>query len=166
MRGAGLLVLGVMLAPGLLACGGATLFPEPAPCVAPTAVPTTRSPSSQYFASVRRSVEQIATLREQLRASYPGDKFSRTSQFRLDFAAYADNTACVAQALMDIEPTTAAFEPYDADLDAALQALIEHTAAGREAVRKRNVSDYRAWYQGVDSKIDAVKTASNASRPR
>lgn len=158
------------LAASLLAasCGDAPEFPEPVPCTAPSPVPTIpeRNPSSPYFNTVRVSVDRIATLREQLRSAYPGDKFSRTSEFRLYFATYADNTICAAEALRDLKPTGANFEAYDRDLDAALDALITHTSAGREAIRKRNVSEYRDWYREVDLKIDAVKAASNATRSR
>jgi hypothetical protein len=49
-------------------------------------------------------------------------------------------------------------------MDSALQGLIDHTVAGREAVRKRNKSDYGDWYNGVDAKLDAVRAASNATR--
>lgn len=160
--------LAAIALPAALACGGATAFPEPAICATPTAVPsvTGRGAASQYFAAVRLSVDQLSALREQLRAAYPGDKFSRDAEFRIAFANYADTTNCVAQGLRDIKPPSIAFEMYDADLDAALQALIEHTAAGREAVRRRNVSDYRAWYREADLRIDAVKTASTAARMR
>lgn len=158
------------LATSLLAasCGDAPEFPEPAPCVAPSPVPTTpgRGAATPYFTTVRISVDRIASLRAQLRTAYPGDKFSRASQFRLDFATYADNTICAAEALRDLRPTGANFDAYDRDLDTALDALIAHTAAGREAIRRRNVSDYRDWYRDVDLKIDAVKAASNATRSR
>ncbi|MEO6397807.1 MAG: hypothetical protein ABIP13_05020, partial [Tepidiformaceae bacterium] len=99
-------------------------------------------------------------LRETLRSAYPGDRFSRISQFRVDFATYADNTTCSAQNLMDLRPPSANVEAFDADLDGALEALIEHSRAGRQAVQARNVTDYRAWYQGVDEKIAAVRTAA------
>ena len=149
-------------------CGTAATCPDPPTCATPTPLPITpgRGSSNPYFTSVRVSVDRVASLREQLRAAYPGDKFSRSSQFRVDFATYADTTACVARTLKDLKPTTATFEQYDADLDAAVQALIEHTALGRDAVRRRNVSDYRVWYSGVDLKIAEVRTASNAPRQR
>ena len=113
-----------------------------------------------YFATVRTAVDRLAMLRETLRNTYPGDKFSRESQFRVDFAAYADSTVCGAQNLVGVRAPAANFEQFDRDLDAALQGLIDHTQAGRTAVKARNVSDYRTWYQGVDLKLDAVKAAA------
>jgi hypothetical protein len=56
------------------------------------------------------------------------------------------------------------FREYESTLDAALQALIEHTRAGREAVRARNVSDYRKWFDGADARIVAVREAALAVR--
>ena len=109
---------------------------------------------------MRTAVDRLATLRETLRNTYPGDKFSRESQFRVDFAAYADSTVCGAQNLVGVRAPAANFEQFDKDLDAALQGLIDHTQAGRTAVKARNVSDYRTWYQGVDLKLDAVKAAA------
>lgn len=155
---------------GLLAgCSAPSTFPEQEPCTAPSPSPTA-SPrggtSGQYFTEIRRSADGIVTLREQLRAAYPGDKFSRASQFRVDFATYADKTVCLAQFLKGVQPTNPSFAAFDAELEERLQALIDHTLAGREAVRKRNVSEYRDWYGGVDAKIEAVKSAANARSTR
>lgn len=152
----------LVLLPMLAACGGGAAFPEPTPCAqAPSAVAGSgRQAINQYFASVRTAVDRLAMLRETLRNTYPGDKFSRESQFRVDFAAYADSTVCGAQNLVGVRAPAANFEQFDRDLDAALQGLIDHTQAGRTAVKARNVSDYRTWYQGVDLKLDAVKAAA------
>jgi hypothetical protein len=64
--------------------------------------------------------------------------------------------------MFDVDPPDARFSEYDANLDAVLQELIAHTRAGREAVRVRNVSDYRDWFKEVDGKIVAVRQAANA----
>ena len=152
----------LVLLPMLAACGGGAAFPEPAPCAQPPSAVagSGRQATNQYFATVRTAVDRLATLRETLRNTYPGDKFSRESQFRVDFAAYADSTVCGAQNLVGVRAPAANFEQFDRDLDAALQGLIDHTQAGRTAVKARNVSDYRTWYQGVDLKLDAVKAAA------
>ena len=152
----------IIVLPLVAACGGGAAFPEPTPCAqAPSAVAGSgRQAINQYFASVRTAVDRLAMLRETLRNTYPGDKFSRESQFRVDFAAYADSTVCGAQNLVGVRAPAANFEQFDRDLDAALQGLIDHTQAGRTAVKARNVSDYRTWYQGVDLKLDAVKAAA------
>ena len=153
--------------PVLAACGSTTAFPEPAPCPAPAAASPTasaRQATNRYFASVTSAVNGLASQREALRSQYPGDKFSRESQFRVDFAAYADSTVCGAQNLVGVRAPAANLEQFDRDLDAALQGLIDHTQAGRTAVKARNVSDYRTWYQGVDLKIEAVKAAAAGPR--
>ena len=152
----------LVLLPMLAACGGGAAFPEPAPCAQPPSAVAGggRQAINLYFSSVRTAVDRLATLRETLRNTYPGDKFSRESQFRVDFAAYADSTVCGAQNLVGVQAPAANLEQFDRDLDAALQGLIDHTQAGRTAVKARNVSDYRTWYQGVDLKLDAVKAAA------
>ena len=86
MRKAGALLL--LLCPAFAACGGGSAFPERAVCPAPTplAAATGRQATTQYLASVRAGVDRLAGLRETLRSAYPGEKFSRVSQFRVDFA--------------------------------------------------------------------------------
>lgn len=145
------------------------VFPDEVECVQPAPVATSqRTPGAvspqAYTGRMRSSAETIERLRSGLRAKYPEDTFYRREAFRPDFAAYADDTICTAQGMLDLTAPDARFEKYEADLDAALTELIEHTRAGREAVRARNVSDYRDWFKGVDAKIGAVRTAANAVR--
>lgn len=152
----------------LTACGGGAAFPDPVPCATPipAASVTPRQAVNQYVSGVRTAVDRLATLRETLRNEYPGDKFSRDSQFRVDFAAYAGSTVCGAQNLKELRAPSPNLEQFDTNLDAALQALIDHTQTGRAAVKARNVSDYRNWFQGVDAKIDAVRAAASQSGTR
>lgn len=165
---AAIIAFGSVLLPALAACGGGTTFPEPPVCA--TAAPATsaspRQAINQYLNAVRAGADRLSSLREALRSSYPGDRFPGESQFRVDFAAYADATICGAQNAMNARPPAATLEQFDIALDAALQDLIEHTQRGRRAVKARNVTDYRAWYQGVDEKIAAVKRAAAQSAPR
>jgi len=153
------------------ACGSPAegVFPDEIECVQPAPVATSqRAPGSvspqAYTARMRSSSDTIERLRSGLRAKYAEDTFYRREAFRPDFAAYADETICTAQGMLDLTAPDARFEKYEADLDAALTALIDHTRAGREAVRARNVSDYRDWFKGADAKIAAVRTAANAVR--
>ena len=67
--------------------------------------------------------------------------------------------------MFELAPPDARFSAYDAKVDAALTDLIAHTRAGREAVRSRNVSDYRDWYSGVDARIAAVRLAASEGSP-
>ena len=156
-------VVALVVLPVLGACGGGAAFPEPTPCATPVpaAAVTTPQAGTQYVSSVRSAIDRLARLREALRNEYPGDKFSRDSQFRVDFAAYADSTVCGAQNLRELRAPSPNLEQFDANLDEALQALIDHTQTGRAAVEARNVTDYRKWFQGVDAKVEAVKAAAS-----
>ncbi|WP_322796862.1 hypothetical protein [Tepidiforma sp.] len=155
---------------GLLAAGCGTPdanFPEPAACPSPAAVPTSRATPGTasvpaMLARIRNGAAELAALRERLRESYPSDTFSRRDAFRPDFARYADATLCLARELRGLTPPPR-LEAWKARVDAALDALIAHTEGGREAVRTRNVSEYRDWYRGVDARIDAVEEAAAAT---
>ncbi|MCC6959122.1 MAG: hypothetical protein IT301_04685 [Dehalococcoidia bacterium] len=150
------------------ACGGnASSFPAEAECPAPAPLPTVRTaPGSvstrAYLTRLRTSSESLVKLRDTLRASYPDDTFYRRDAFRPDFARYADETLCTAQAMLDLAAPDARFERYETNLDAALAELITHTRAGRDAVRQRNTSEYRDWYKDVDAKTRAVREAAFA----
>lgn len=146
-------------------CGGSSTFPEEAECPAPAPLPTVRNQPGvvsfgSYLTRLRTSADTLSQLRADLRAKYPDDTFYRRDDFRPDFAEYADQTVCVAQAMQSLGPPNSRFAESDEKLDAALGALIDHTRAGREAVRARNVSDYRAWFKDADAKIEAVRTLS------
>ena len=150
----------------LSACGGApSTFPEETVCVQPAALPTSRatpgavSPQA-YVRRLQDSATNLEKLRADLRSDYPEDTFYRREEFRPDFAEYASQTVCTAQSMFDLDPPDGRFAEYDAKVDAALTDLIAHTRAGREAVRSRNVSDYRDWFQGVDARIAAVRLAA------
>lgn len=164
-RAAVLLAAGVLLA----ACGTADAnFPAETVCPSPAAVPTSRAspgtPSQQAFvAMVRAGARTLQQERERLREAYPTDTFYRRESFRPDFAAYADRTICVARELRAMAAPGTRLVGWKANVDSALDALIAHTEEGREAVRTRNVSEYRAWYREVDARIDAVVAAANAA---
>lgn len=149
--------------------GGSGSFPEEAECPAPAPIATSRaqpgttSPQA-YTARMRSSSDALAKLRADLRGKYPEDTFYRRDAFRPDFASYADQTVCTAQAMIDVTAPDTRFREYESTLDATLEALIEHTRAGREAVRARNVSDYRKWFKDTDAKIAAVHDAAVALR--
>lgn len=151
-------------------CGGSSgSFPEEAECAAPAPIATSRalpgtiSPQA-YTQRMRSSSDALAKLRADLRAKYADDTFYRRDDFRPDFATYADQTVCTAQAMLDVTAPDTRFREYESTLDAALTDLVEHTRAGREAVRARNVSDYRKWFKDADAKIAAVHDAAFAQR--
>ncbi|GIW13708.1 MAG: hypothetical protein KatS3mg062_1147 [Tepidiforma sp.] len=157
------------LAIGAAACGTPDAnFPAETVCPSPQALPTSRAApgtvSQQAFVGrIRAGVRELAQAREELRGSYPDDTFYRRDAFRPDFAAYADRTLCLARELRALAAPTERLAAWKANVDTALDALIAHTAAGREAVRTRNVSEYREWYREADAKIDAAEAAANAS---
>jgi len=158
------------LAGGLAAaCGGNGSFPEEAACAPAAPLPTSRATpgvvaQQAYLGRIQNSTANLESLRAALRAKYDDDTFYRRDEFRPDFADYADKTVCTAQAMLDLSPPHQGFAEYDSALDAALADLIDHTRFGREAVRKRNVSEYRQWFKEADRKIQAVRAAAD-SRP-
>lgn len=150
-------------------CGGSSTFPEEAECPAPAPLPTSRAqagavPPQSYVSRLRSSADNVVKLRADLRAKYADDTFYRREEFRPDFAEYADQTVCTAQAMVALTAPDARFAEFETRLDVSLNALIEHTRAGREAVRARNVSDYRAWFKEADAKIAAVREAAYSQR--
>jgi hypothetical protein len=148
------------------ACGGSSSsFPEEAECPAPAPLPTSRAQAGSvspelYIRRIQGFAQNLERLRSTLRAAYPEDTFYRRDEFRPDFAEYASQTVCTAEAMLVLSAPDSRYAEYDSNLDVALTALIEHTRAGREAVRKRNVSDYRGWYRDADEKINAVMAAA------
>jgi len=168
MKRARSVLAGLALAP-VFACGGSPAFPDELSCVTPAPVATSRSsPGSistqAYVNRVRTVSDTIFRLRESLRAKYDDDTFYRREEFRPDFAEYSKDTICTARALIAVEAPGGSARETKTSLDSALAALIAHTEFGREAVRARNVSDYREWYAGVDARVQAVRAAANAVR--
>jgi hypothetical protein len=167
---AGLLAAALGAFSGLaFACGGTGSFPEEAECAQPAPLPTSRATpgvvaQQAYFQRIQNSASNLENLRASLRGKYEDDTFYRRDEFRPDFADYADKTVCTAQAMLDLSPPDGRWAEYDSVLDSALADLIDHTRFGREAVRKRNVSEYRDWYRDADRKINAVRQAAN-NRP-
>lgn len=164
-RGIGAAALAV-IALAATACGTpASGIPEEPVCATPAPLPTSRTTPGTvsvqaYFSRIRNGAGALYTAREELRTKYAEDTFYRREEFRPDFVAYADETICAAQGLRELSAPIESLVEFDQKFDAALDALIEHTIAGREAVRMRNVSDYRDWFGGVDEKIAAVVATS------
>jgi hypothetical protein len=158
---------GLVVLPMLVACGGNGTFPEPAECIAPQPLPTSsRNPGNTnrlaYENTLLDGVRRLQTFANDFRGRWPSGNFSRQQDFRLDFAEYADETRCLATYLRDLPPLDASSTQPDEALNAVLDDLLEHTEFGREAVRRRNVSEWRQWRDGVDGKINAVRVAVRA----
>lgn len=150
----------------LAACGSpSSAIPEEPECPAAAPLPTSRATPGTvsvqaYFSRIREGTGRLYQAREDLRSEYPEDTFYRRERFRPDFIAYADETICTARALRELSAPIPALEEFERRLDEALTALIEHTLAGRDAVRTRNVSAYRDWFAGADERIGEVLAAA------
>jgi hypothetical protein len=142
-------------------CGGGSPLPEPAPCPppVPTAPPAAAVPQTQttgqgnpYVRAVRTHTTRLADLLNGFRATWPNNKFYRTTEFRADFVRYAAESGCVIAELRRLTPTTS---QRSVDLDTKLKPfLVDYEKAlsdGTEAVRKRNTSDYRDWAKAMDA---------------
>jgi hypothetical protein len=167
-------VMVLVAIPAVAACSGSSSYPDPGPCPTATALrvqtpspgrPPGGSSTGLYTSTIRAGLDRISQLREAQRSAHPDDSFSRKPEFRTSFAAYADSTMCAAEAMKALTAPDQRYTEFDSNLEAALQALIEHTAAGRVAVGKRNTTDYHAWFKGVDAKIEALRLLYDG-RPR
>ena len=156
-------VAAVVAALAVVGCGTPGMLPAVAECPAATATPSVspgwRTQSGGYASTVRAGTERLVSLREGLRKEYPTEKFPGDPAFRPRFATYADETVCAAEALKAVAAPPG-YEGADQQLDAALDALIATSRAGREAVGKRNATEYHTWYREVDEKLVAVKNAA------
>ncbi len=155
------------LLPIVIACGGTGSFPEPAECLTPAPLPTsirtpgTTSPQA-YRGTIQDGVRRMGESLDDFRGTFPSGNFSRQVEFREAFAVYADETRCAASYVRDLAAANPTFAERDATLDRTLDELLAHTEFGREAVRQRNVSEWRKWRDGVDVKLNAVRDASRA----
>ncbi|MGH2608736.1 MAG: hypothetical protein ACRDHF_06555 [Tepidiformaceae bacterium] len=163
MRGLRGLFAALIVAPGLLACGGSAAFPEPAECITPPPLPTSARTGETsriaYENTLLDGVRRLQNYADDFRAKYPSGNFSRQQEFRLDFAEYADKTRCLTSYMRSLPPVTPAEEQAVTALNLVLDDLLSHTELGREAVRRRNVSEWRQWRDTVDAKINAVRAA-------
>ena len=159
--------LGVVVAAVVSGCGNGAAFPAPAECSTVAPLPTSdRTPGNlnrtAYENTLLDGVRRLQIHADEFRAKYPSGNFSRQQQFRLDFAEYADETRCLATYMRDLAPQNPDAEQADTALNATLDGLLAHTELGREAVRQRNVSEWRQWRDGVNAKIEAVRAAVRA----
>lgn len=160
-----LMVVGASVACG---GGGGGSFPDETACPPPVPLPTSRANSGitsadAFTRRIQGSVMTLERLRSSLRSKYSEDTFYRRAEFRPDFAQYASETVCTAESMLQLSVPDARYAEYKSSLDAALADLVAHTRFGREAVKSRNVSEYRDWYEDADRKIAAVRVAANTA---
>ncbi len=157
------LAIAAVVAPALVACGGNGAFPQPAECITPASLPTSARTGTTargaYEATLQDGVRLLQSYADDFRGSYPSGNFSRQQEFRVDFADYADRTRCLASYVRGLGVVDPADEGAVTALNGTLDDLLEHTELGREAVRSRNVSEWRDWRDNVDARINAVRAA-------
>lgn len=163
MIGARLALAGALILITAPACGTAdSAFPDEPECSTLEPLPTSRSVAGvasppAFLARVRSSTVDLLQYRDAFVEEYPDDTFYRRDAFRPDMAAYADQTICLATALRQLQSPIAGFDTWTASLHTALDELIAFTQFGREAVRSRNVSEYREFRAGLDQRLSVVE---------
>lgn len=169
MRAGGALAAAVILLACAPACGTPdSSFPAETECRTPEPVPTSRSVDGMaspagFLDRVRTSTVELLRSRDRFAAEYPDDTFYRRDAFRPDMAAFADELICTAAALRSLESPIAGFDDWTASLHLTLDELISFTRSGREAVRSRNVSEYREFRAGLDQRLAAVERVAFTS---
>jgi len=160
------LALAGLAGAALAACGGAASLPEPEPC--PTAVPLPTSAATPrvtqgraYFTALQTSLEQLQDQLQRFKLDHPNNRFSRDDAFRPSVAAFIDHSTCIALAITALQAPTQQFQQSRAKLDAALDDYVALLASGRAAIRSRNVTDYRTFYDGLDPKFQAIRDAAS-----
>lgn len=154
------------------ACGsGSSTMTDAAVCPTPSPTATAGTGAGQrfrpnrYVSTIQAGVAQLTTLYETQRAKWPDRTFSRDASFRVDFATYADTSICAAQSLLALDAPANQQETKDS-FDFAVRAYLSHVQAGRDAVRTRNVSEFRTWFDGVQQKLQAVRDVANTASGR
>ena len=163
MRGGRALLAALLLGVVAAGCGGGEDgFPALASteaCAAPRLVAGDQ-PLLAFRSLVHSETQRIEDLTNAFRLRYPNGTFYRRPEFRTDFAPYVNEAICIAAGLRKLEQPGLDYLPEDSNLNAMIEEFIQHTLMGREAVRTRNVSDYRAWNRGVEAKLEQVRAAA------
>lgn len=171
LRSATAITILACLGPALLAaCGGSTL-PDPEPCAPPTPTPTPRPGRDEafrgftYYRTVERGVAALAEELASFRARWPGDTFYRNPDFRPEFVRYAGRAACLLRDLQALPAPegNARFAEFAARVRPLFAAYEQELEAGREAVRQRNTTKYRAWARATDALAAQLDEAVSAA---
>ncbi len=165
-------LLGGIILPLAAACGGApSALPDPAPCPTPAAIPTatsTRTISAEgaYRGAIVRGVARLEELDNAWIERRPSRKISNSATFRADYAAYADQTVCLATALRDLPLPGTKYAQWDALFDAEMEQAIRIMTEGRTAVDRRNMSEYKDWNAAVDARALELDRLMQVFPPR
>lgn len=155
------------LAAGTLAtCGGTSSLADPAPCPTPLPLPTSAATprvtqGRAYFTALQNALEQLQDRLQRFKLDHPNNRFSRDDVFRPSVAAFIDESTCTALATRALKAPTQQAQQSRERLDAALDDYVALLAAGRAAIKSRNVTDYRTFYDGLDPTFQAIRDAAS-----
>lgn len=166
-RFAGLALLAVTLAPVAIACAGGSTLPPAPTCTTPTATPAPHGnvqADQRYVQAFQSGAAQLKRLTDNWRAAWPDGRFSSRAAFRGEFVAYAAASRCLVDDLAAFAPANSAkYGEFDARAEGALAQYRDAIDYGLAAVRRRNVSEYREFYQRMDAAFarldETVRTA-------
>ncbi|MCC6382111.1 MAG: hypothetical protein IT304_06345 [Dehalococcoidia bacterium] len=154
--------------PFVTACGNQTALPDVPPCSAPTPVPTARPNLSaaaaqefRYRRAIGDGTDRLARLLADFRAAWPGNKFSSKPEFRADFATYAGLAGCLAGDMRKLAAPPRLTE-FQQKLAPVLDDYLATLERGREAVRQRNVTNYRDWNKAIDETAVRLRDLTNS----
>lgn len=162
-----LIVAAGLLAGPVAACGSSSSLPTPPACAAASVtplVPSTPANRQQagrdYLASVQSMWSGLQRLYQDFRLAHPNDNFSRDSEFRPAVARFIDNSICTVRAFLAMQAPSTRLQQRYQQLYPLLDDYVAHLQAGREAIRTRNVTGYRAFYDALEGKMEAIRRAS------
>ena len=145
----------VILWPVVAACAGGSSLPEAPACVnaTPTPRPTRATEADfRYLRTFQSGADKLQRLTDDWRAAWPDGKFSSRPEFRQEFVVYAGASRCLVDDLAAFAPANAAgYGAFAAQMEAVLAQYRDAIDYGLEAVRKRNVSNYREFYRRIDA---------------
>lgn len=170
-RGAAAVALVACLGPAVLAACGGTSLPAAEPCVSPTPTPTPRPGRDEsfrgfvYYRTVERGAAALAEELASFRARWPGDTFYRNPDFRPEFVRYAGRASCLLQDLqaLPVPEGNARFVEFAGRVRPLFARYEQELEAGREAVRQRNTTQYRAWARATDALAAEIDAAISAA---
>lgn len=162
-----LLMSGLALSPLLVACGASSSMPDPPSCALDSSTPPVGSPprgpqeaARQYLGSLQTTWSGLQSLYLDFKSAYPTNSFSRDSEFRPAAAKFIDYSICHAKIFLAMQPPSARLQERYGPLYPLLDDYVAHLQAGRDAVRTRNVTEYHAFYDELERKMDAIRRAS------
>ena len=139
----------------------------PAECP-PVELPAGALSARDYRTAISNGLASLQGSLDDFRSTWPGAKFSRTPEFRDNFALYADTSVCVGEFLITLRGPATWTDGQETKVDGLITDLLNTIRDGREGVSQRNTSAYRRWNGRVDARISAVGDAYGQlpGRPR